>query len=182
MAGNTEVSQAVCNALFGALGALACSQATMNNVLFGDATRQYYETICGGMGAGPDGRRRLGDPDPHDQHAHDRPGDAGAALSGGAGGSSGSGAAPAAPGGQRGGDGSVRRIRFNEPMTVVVVASRREVAPFGLEGGADGLPGRQWVERAGGEVETMSGTSRAELQPGDVFVIETPGGGGFGAQ
>ena len=74
----------------------------------------------------------------------------------------------------RGGDGSVRRIRFEEKMTVVVVASRREVAPFGLEGGADGAVGRQWVER-GGVVETMTGRSRAELAPGDVFVIETPG-------
>ncbi len=180
VAGNTEVSQATCNALFGALGRLACSQATMNNVVFGDATRQYYETICGGMGAGPDSpgasaiqthmtNTRMTDPEvlelryPVVLEAF--------AIRRGSGG----------VGRARGGDGSVRRIRFHEPMTLVVVASRREVAPFGLAGGADGLPGRQWVERADGTMETMSGTSRAELRPGDVFVIETPGGGGFGA-
>ena len=178
VAGNTEVSQAVCNALFGALGRLACSQATMNNVIFGDATRQYYETICGGMGAGPDGdgasaiqthmtNTRMTDPEVFElrypvilERFGIRRGSGGA-------------------GAGRGGDGSVRRIRFEQPMTLVVVASRREVAPFGLEGGADGASGRQWVER-GGIVEPLSGRSRAELTPGDVFVIETPGGGGFG--
>ena len=179
VAGNTEVSQAVCNALFGALGRLACSQATMNNVLFGDATRQYYETICGGMGAGPDGdgasaiqthmtNTRMTDPEVFElrypvvlEQFGIRRGSGGAGAS-------------------RGGDGSVRRIRFEEPMTVVVVASRRDVPPFGLDGGADGMPGRQWVERhAGGRTE-LSGRDRAELTPGDVFVIETPGGGGFG--
>ncbi len=85
VAGNTEVSQATCNAMFGALGVIACSQATMNNFLFGDATRQYYETICGGTGAGPGLRRHLRHPDAHDQHPHDRPGGAGTALSGPAG-------------------------------------------------------------------------------------------------
>ncbi len=74
----------------------------------------------------------------------------------------------------------MRRIRFHEPMTAVIVASRRNVAPFGLNGGSDGAPGRQRVERADGTVETLTGTDRAELGPGDVFVIETPGGGGFG--
>ncbi|MGH7040944.1 MAG: hydantoinase B/oxoprolinase family protein, partial [Acetobacteraceae bacterium] len=80
----------------------------------------------------------------------------------------------------RGGDGAVRRIRFLKPMTAVVVASRRNVPPFGLAGGADGAPGRQWVDRADGTREVLSGTARAELAPGDVFVIETPGGGGYG--
>jgi 5-oxoprolinase (ATP-hydrolysing) len=79
----------------------------------------------------------------------------------------------------RGGDGAIRRIRFLEPMTAVIVSSRREVAPFGLAGGADGAPGLQWVERADGSHETLTGTDRSELRPGDVFVIETPGGGGF---
>ncbi len=180
VAGNTEVSQAVCNALFGALGRLACSQATMNNLLFGDATRQYYETICGGMGAGPDGdgasaiqthmtNTRMTDPEilelrypvVLEQFGIRR-------------GSGGVGRA-------RGGDGAVRRLRFLEKMTVVLVSSRREVPPFGLDGGADAAPGRQWVERRGGAKETLSGRSQAELGPGDVFVIETPGGGGFGA-
>jgi len=180
VAGNTEVSQAVCNALFGALGRLACSQATMNNLLFGDATRQYYETICGGMGAGPDGdgasaiqthmtNTRMTDPEvlelryPVVVEAFGiRRGSGGAGRS-------------------RGGDGAVRRLRFLKPMTAVVVASRREVAPFGLAGGADGAAGRQWVERADGRVEAMSGRSRVELAAGDALVIETPGGGGYGA-
>jgi 5-oxoprolinase (ATP-hydrolysing) len=179
VAGNTEVSQATCNALFGALGRLACSQATMNNVVFGDATRQYYETICGGMGAGPDSpgasaiqthmtNTRMTDPEVFElrypvrleQFAIRR-------------GSGGAGAA-------RGGDGSVRRIRFNEPMTMVVVASRRDVAPFGLRGGGDGAAGRQWVERHDGGTHVMAGRDRTELAAGDVFVIETPGGGGYG--
>jgi 5-oxoprolinase (ATP-hydrolysing) len=179
VAGNTEVSQAACNALFGALGAMACSQATMNNFLFGDATRQYYETICGGTGAGPgfDGtsaiqthmtNTRMTDPEvlelryPVIQEEF--------AIRRGSGGA----------GQWRGGDGSMRRLRFLEKMTAVIVASRRNVAPFGLQGGADGAAGRQWVERRDGSIETLTGTDRAELEPGDAFVIETPGGGGFG--
>ena len=179
VAGNTEVSQATCNAIFGALGVIACSQATMNNFLFGDATRQYYETICGGTGAGPgfDGtsaiqthmtNTRMTDPEilelryPVRQELF--------AIRHGSGGS----------GKWKGGDGAVRRIRFLEPMTAVIVSSRREVAPFGLDGGADGAAGLQWVERADGSRETLTGTDKAELMPGDVFVIETPGGGGYG--
>jgi 5-oxoprolinase (ATP-hydrolysing) len=179
VAGNTEVSQATCNALFGALGALACAQATMNNFLFGDATRQYYETICGGMGAGPgfDGtdavqthmtNTRMTDPEILElrypvvmEEFSIRRGSGGA-------------------GAFHGGNGARRRIRFLEPMTAVIVSSRRKVAPFGLAGGADGAAGRQWVERASGGSEVLSGTDRAELLPGDVFVIETPGGGGYG--
>jgi 5-oxoprolinase (ATP-hydrolysing) len=179
VAGNTEVSQAVCNALFGALGAIACSQATMNNFLFGDATQQYYETICGGTGAGSgfDGtsavqthmtNTRMTDPEVLELRYpvvlvefSIRRGSGGA-------------------GRWRGGDGSRRRIRFREPMTAVIVASRRTVAPFGLEGGADGAAGRQWVDRADGGRTDLSGTDRAELAAGDCFVIETPGGGGYG--
>jgi 5-oxoprolinase (ATP-hydrolysing) len=81
----------------------------------------------------------------------------------------------------RGGDGARRRIRFLEPMTAVIVASRRTVAPFGLDGGGDGAAGRQWVDRADGSRTALTGTDRAALAPGDVFVIETPGGGGYGA-
>ena len=180
VAGNTEVSQATCNALFGALGSLACSQATMNNFLFGDATRQYYETICGGTGAGPgfDGvsaiqthmtNTRMTDPEVLELRYPVRLEKF--AIRRGSGGA----------GKWRGGDGSVRRIRFLEPMTAVVVSSRRKVAPFGLEGGADGAAGLQWVERADGLRETLTGTDSAELRPGDVFTIETPGGGGYGA-
>jgi 5-oxoprolinase (ATP-hydrolysing) len=151
----------------------------MNNFLFGDATRQYYETICGGTGAGPgfDGtsaihshmtNTRMTDPEilelryPVRQELF--------AIRAGSGGA----------GKTTGGDGAIRRIRFLEPMTAVVVASRRVVAPFGLAGGADGVPGRQWVERADGTTQTLTGTDSAELRPGDAFVIETPGGGGYG--
>jgi 5-oxoprolinase (ATP-hydrolysing) len=179
VAGNTEVSQATCNALFGALGVIACSQATMNNFLFGDATRQYYETICGGTGAGPgfDGTSAI-----HSHMTNTRMTDPEVlelrypvrlerfAIRRGSGGA----------GKWQGGDGAVRRIRFLEPMTAVIVSSRRTVAPFGLDGGADGAPGRQWVERAAGGRDTLTGTDQAELAAGDVFVIETPGGGGYG--
>ncbi|MBV9736158.1 MAG: hydantoinase B/oxoprolinase family protein, partial [Acidisphaera sp.] len=180
VAGNTEVSQAACNALFGALGAMACSQATMNNFLFGDASRQYYETICGGTGAGPefDGtsavqthmtNTRMTDPEVLELRYPVRLEEF--AIRRGSGGA----------GRHRGGDGAVRRIRFLEPMTAVIVASRRNQPPFGLAGGAPGAAGRQWIERVGGAVETLAGTASAELRPGDVFVIETPGGGGYGA-
>ena len=179
VAGNTEVSQATCNAIFGALGAIACSQATMNNYIFGDAKLQYYETICGGTGAGPGfngtsaiqthmTNTRMTDPEILELRYPVRLEEF--SIRRGSGGA----------GRFRGGDGSRRRIRFLAPMTLVVVASRRNVAPFGLEGGADGAPGRQWVERADGTIETLSGTSRAELFPGDAGVIETPGGGGYG--
>jgi 5-oxoprolinase (ATP-hydrolysing) len=179
VAGNTEVSQATCNALFGALKPIACSQATMNNFLFGDATRQYYETICGGTGAGPgfDGTSAI-----HSHMTNTRMTDPEVlelrypvrlerfAIRRGSGGD----------GKWRGGDGAIRRILFLEPMTAVIVSSRRNVAPFGLEGGYDGTAGLQWVERADGSREVLTGTDSAELKPGDVFVIETPGGGGYG--
>jgi 5-oxoprolinase (ATP-hydrolysing) len=179
VAGNTETSQAVVNALLGAVGALACSQATMNNFIFGDATRQYYETICGGAGAGPgfDGtsavhthmtNTRMTDPEVLELRYPVRLETF--AVRHGSGGA----------GRWRGGDGAVRRMRFLEPMTAVVVSSRRNIAPFGLAGGADGSLGRQWVERKDASRHVMTGTDRTELTPGDVFVIETPGGGGYG--
>jgi 5-oxoprolinase (ATP-hydrolysing) len=179
VAGNTEVSQATCNALFGALGAIACSQATMNNFIFGDAHRQYYETICGGTGAGPgfDGtsavqthmtNTRMTDPEVLELRYPVRL--EYFAIRRGSGGE----------GKWRGGDGAVRRVRFLEPMTAVIVSSRRNVAPFGLAGGEDGAAGRQWVERANGTHEILTGTDSVELAAGDAFVIETPGGGGYG--
>jgi 5-oxoprolinase (ATP-hydrolysing) len=179
VAGNTEVSQAACNALFGALGAMACSQATMNNFLFGNARLQYYETICGGTGAGPGfngtsaiqthmTNTRMTDPEilelryPVIQEIF--------AIRRGSGGA----------GQFRGGDGAIRKLRFRDHMTAVLVSSRRNIAPFGLMGGADGLAGEQYVERADGGIEALSGIAQAEMQPGDAFVIETPGGGGYG--
>jgi 5-oxoprolinase (ATP-hydrolysing) len=180
VAGNTEVSQATCNALFGALGAIACSQATMNNFLFGDATRQYYETICGGTGAGPgfDGvsavqthmtNTRMTDPEVLELRYPVRL--EGFAIRHGSGGG----------GRWHGGNGAVRRIRFLEPMTAVIVSSRRNVPPFGLQGGEPGAAGKQRVERADGTLEILTGTASEELAPGDLFVIETPGGGGYGS-
>jgi len=180
VAGNTEVSQATCNALFGALGAIACSQATMNNFIFGDAHRQYYETICGGTGAGPGfhgtsaiqthmTNTRMTDPEILELRYPVRLEQF--AIRRGSGGK----------GKWQGGDGSIRRIRFLDSMTAIVVASRRNVPPFGLQGGADGAAGRQWVERVDGTRQVLTGTDSAELDPGDVFVIETPGGGGYGA-
>jgi 5-oxoprolinase (ATP-hydrolysing) len=179
VAGNTEVSQAVTCALFGAFGAVACAQATMNNFLFGDGQNQYYETICGGAGAGPgfDGascvhthmtNTRMTDPEVLELRYPVRL--ERFAVREGSGGA----------GGHRGGDGAVRRVRFLRPMTAVLVSSRRTVAPFGLAGGEPGAVGRQRVERADGTVVELRGADRAEMAPGDVFVIETPGGGGFG--
>jgi 5-oxoprolinase (ATP-hydrolysing) len=179
VAGNTEVSQAVCNALFGALGVCASSQATMNNLLFGDEHRQYYETICGGAGAGPgfDGASAV-----HTQMTNTRITDPEVlelrypvrlevfAIRRGSGGD----------GNRHGGDGVVRRIRFAEPMTLVIVSSRRIVPPHGLAGGASAALGRQWVEHADGSIDPLAGVDQKELQVGDVMVVETPGGGGYG--
>lgn len=179
VAGNTEVSQAVCNALLGALGAAAASQGTMNNFLFGNADHQYYETICGGAGAGPgfDGasavhthmtNTRITDPEVLEQRYPvrlDR-----FAIRRGSGGN----------GLHRGGDGAVRAMTALEPMTATIVASRRTVPPFGLAGGEDGAAGTQWVERADGRRDALGGTARVDLLPGDRIVIATPGGGGYG--
>jgi 5-oxoprolinase (ATP-hydrolysing) len=179
VAGNTEVSQAVTNALFGAFGALACAQGTMNNFLFGDAEFQYYETICGGAGAGPDfdgasavhthmTNTRITDPEVLELRYPVRLETF--AVRRGSGGD----------GVWHGGDGAVRRVRFLRPMQAVIVSSRRTVAPFGMAGGADGACGRQWIERVGGEIERLEGVAGAEMGAGDVFAIETPGGGGWG--
>jgi 5-oxoprolinase (ATP-hydrolysing) len=179
VAGNTEVSQAVCCALFGALGALASSQGTMNNFLFGNAGLQYYETICGGSGAGSgfDGQSavqthmtntRMTDPEVLEMRYPVRVECFGVRRgSGGA-------------GRWRGGDGAVRRIRFLAPMTAVLVSGSRVVAPFGLAGGEDGTPGAQWIDRADGTYTPMGGREAADMLPGDAITILTPGGGGFG--
>ncbi len=180
VSGNTELSQAVANALLGALGACASAQGTMNNFVFGDAARQYYETIGGGTGAGPgfdgaDGvqshmtNTRMTDPEVLEMRLPVRV--ERFAIRPGSGGS----------GRHRGGNGLVRQLRFLEPMTAMLVSSRRTVAPFGLDGGSDGAVGRQRVERADGTTEILAGVAQAKLGPGDVIVIETPGGGGWGA-
>ncbi len=180
VAGNTEISQVTCNALLAALDACASAQATMNNFLFGDAEVQYYETICGGTGAGPgfDGtgpvqthmtNTRMTDPEILEMRYPVRLEEF--SIRRGSGGA----------GQWHGGDGCRRRLRFLKPMQAIVVGSRREVPPHGLHGGAAGLAGRQWVERGDGTVETLGGRDQAMLAAGDVLGLETPGGGGWGA-
>ena len=180
VAGNVETSQAITDTLYGALGVLAASQGTMNNFTFGNATYQYYETISGGAGAGPDfdgasvvqthmTNSRLTDPEVLEWRFPVRL--ESYAIRRGSGGA----------GAHRGGDGGVRRIRFLEPMTAVILANHRRVAPFGVAGGAPGAVGRNWVERGDGRREEFGATAAVEMAPGDVFVIETPGGGGYGA-
>ncbi len=180
VAGNTEVSQAVTVALLGALGACAASQATMNNFLFGDSARQYYETICGGAGAGPGfagtsavhthmTNTRMTDPEIMEMRYPVRVEEFSVRT-----GSGGAGKYP-------GGNGVIRKLRFLEPMTATIVSSRRREGPFGLQGGQPGAVGRQWVERRDGLVDILGGCAQADLAAGDMFVIETPGGGGFGA-
>ena len=179
VAGNTEVSQMTCNALLAALGACASAQATMNNLLFGDARYQYYETICGGIGAGPGfngagpvqthmTNTRMTDPEILELRYPVRLEEF--SIRRGSGGA----------GRWHGGDGSRRRIRFLHPMEAVIVASRRNVPPHGLQGGADGAAGRQWVERADGSIQWLKGSDSAHLAAGEVLGIETPGGGGWG--
>jgi 5-oxoprolinase (ATP-hydrolysing) len=179
VAGNVETSQVVTDCLFAALKALAPSQGTMNNFTFGSEAYQYYETIAGGAGAGPgfDGasavqthmtNSRLTDPEiletrfPVLLESF--------AIRRGSGGE----------GAGRGGDGVERRIRFLEPMRANILSNRRRIAPRGIEGGGDARPGRNRVIRADGRVEELSATAGADMAAGDTFVIETPGGGGYG--
>ncbi|MBW3560776.1 MAG: hydantoinase B/oxoprolinase family protein, partial [Proteobacteria bacterium] len=179
VAGNVETSQVVVDALYGALGVLAASQGTMNNFTFGDERRQYYETIAGGSGAGPGfagasavqthmTNSRLTDPEVLEtrfpvllEEFRIR------------GGSGGAGAWP-------GGDGVVRRVRFREPMTAAILSNHRRVPPFGAGGGGPARPGRNAVQRADGRVEELGATATVDMNLGDVFLIETPGGGGYG--
>ena len=180
VAGNVETSQTVTDALFGALGVLAASQGTMNNFTFGNDTHQYYETISGGAGAGPDfdgasvvqthmTNSRLTDPEVLEWRFPVRL--ESFSIRRGSGGR----------GRHRGGDGAVRRVRFLEAMTAVMLANHRRIAPFGAAGGAPGALGRNRVERKDGTREEFGATFAVDMQPGDVFVIETPGGGGFGS-
>jgi 5-oxoprolinase (ATP-hydrolysing) len=178
-AGNVETSQAVTGALYAALGIMAEGSGTMNNVTFGNGNYQYYETVASGSGAG-DGfggasvvqthmtNSRLTDPEVLEWRFPVRLESFGIRR-----GSGGTGRWP-------GGDGGRRRLRFLAPMTVSTLSSHRRIPPYGLAGGAPGQLGRQWVERADGRVTELAGCDRAELGPGDVLVLETPGGGGYG--
>jgi len=179
VAGNVEVSQAATNCLYGALGVLAGAYGTMTNFTFGNDTYQYYETISGGSGAGPDfdgtsvvqchmTNSRLTDPEVLefrypvrvDSHTINR----------GTGGK----------GKYHGGDGADRRIRFLSPMTAAILANNRVNRPHGMDGGEPGAAAKNWVERAGGGREDYGHICEVEMQVDDVFVIQTPGGGGFG--
>ncbi len=180
VAGNVETSQIICDALYGALGVLAASQGTMNNFTFGDADRQYYETICGGAGAGPtfDGadavqthmtNSRLTDPEVLEQRYPVLVEHFGVRA-----GSGGSGA-------HHGGNGVIRTIRFRAPMTAAILSGRRATHPFGLAGGKDGLPGETIVLRANGARDVLKATDEVRVAAGDAICIVTPGGGGYGA-
>ncbi|MFW9259684.1 hydantoinase B/oxoprolinase family protein [Nostoc sp. CALU 546] len=179
VAGNVETSQTIVDALYGALGVMAASQGTMNNFTFGNEQYQYYETICGGSGAGIDfdgtdgvhshmTNSRLTDPEVLEtrypvllESFSLRPDSGG-------------------KGKYSGGNGVVRRIRFLEPMTANILSGHRVVSPFGLNGGEAGKLGRNWIQRQNGIEENLDSTATVEMKTGDVFVIETPGGGGFG--
>jgi 5-oxoprolinase (ATP-hydrolysing) len=180
VAGNVETSQVVTNALYGALGVLAASQGTMNNLTFGNSRYQYYETICGGAGAGPGfagasavhthmTNSRLTDPEVLELRYPVRID--GFSVRRGSGGR----------GRWPGGDGVVRRIRCCEAMTAAILANNRIVAPFGCDGGWPGQPGKSCVERSDGRIDDLGSCGQTEVGPGDVIVVETPGGGGFGA-
>jgi N-methylhydantoinase B len=179
VAGNVETSQTIVDALYGALGVMAASQGTMNNFTFGNQKYQYYETICGGSGAGinfdgTDGvhthmtNSRLTDPEVLEtrypvlvESFSLR------SQSGG-------------KGKHWGGNGVIRRIKFLEAMTANILSGHRVIPPFGLNGAEAGKVGRNWVQRQNGTEEILGSTATVEMQPGDIFVIETPGGGGFG--
>ncbi|HEX5048810.1 MAG TPA: hydantoinase B/oxoprolinase family protein [Gammaproteobacteria bacterium] len=179
VAGNVETSQQITDALLAALDACAAAQGTMNNFTFGNARVQYYETICGGAGAGPDfdgasavhthmTNSRLTDPEVLELRYPVRV--RRFEIRRGSGGR----------GRRSGGDGVIREIEFLEPMQAAILSNRRRVAPFGLHGGEPGAPGKNYVLRADGRREELPWTASVGLAAGDRFVIETPGGGGYG--
>jgi 5-oxoprolinase (ATP-hydrolysing) len=179
VAGNVETSQCIVDALYGALGVLAGSQGTMNNLTFGNRDYQYYETICGGSGAGPDfngtdavqthmTNSRITDPEilesrypVHLERFEINP------SSGGA-------------GKHKGGNGVIREMRFKQQMTAAMLSGFRSRQPAGIDGGKPGKQGTSRIERADGSVEEMEACFRTEVYPGDRIIVETPGGGGFG--
>jgi 5-oxoprolinase (ATP-hydrolysing) len=178
-AGNVETSQCIVDALYGALGVLAASQGTMNNLTFGDARVQYYETIAGGSGAGPDfdgcaavqthmTNSRLTDPEILEAKLPVLVREFSIRRGSGGG------------GGRRGGDGTIRRLEFRAPLACALLSNRRRVPPFGLQGGAAGAPGEGHVLRTSGVVTRLTATECFEVGPGDELVILTPGGGGYG--
>jgi 5-oxoprolinase (ATP-hydrolysing) len=179
VAGNVETSQVITDCLYGAFGVMAASQGTMNNLTFGNDTYQYYETICGGSGAGPDfngtdavhthmTNSRLTDPEilewrfPVRLERFEIREDSGGR------------------GQFCGGNGVHREIRFLEPMSVSILAGRRSVPPYGMAGGQPAAVGRNSIERLDGTREVLGATARCDLSAGEMVIIDTPGGGGFG--
>ncbi|WP_366558169.1 hydantoinase B/oxoprolinase family protein [Okeania sp. SIO3B5] len=179
VAGNVETSQTIADTLYNALGIMASSQGTMNNFTFGNSKYQYYETICGGSGAGINfhgtdavhthmTNSRLTDPEVLEwrfpvllENFAIRSDSGGKGL-------------------YKGGNGVIRKIRFLEQMTAGILSGHRVISPPGLNGGGNGLVGRNYVERSDGKIEELGSTATVEMNAGDVFVIETPGGGGVG--
>ncbi|MGB5594353.1 MAG: hydantoinase B/oxoprolinase family protein [Crocosphaera sp.] len=180
VAGNVETSQVIVDALYGALGVLAGSQGTMNNFTFGNEKYQYYETICGGSGAGnyfngTDAvqthmtNSRLTDPEVLElrypvlvEEFKIRENSGG-------------------KGQYSGGNGVIRKIKFLEPMTANILSGHRIITPFGIAGGEAGKVGKNWVKRHDGTEEILNSTATVKMESGDSFIVETPGGGGFGS-
>ena len=179
VAGNVETSQAIANALYGALGVMAASQGTMNNFTFGSDRYQYYETICGGSGAGIDfdgtdaiqthmTNSRLTDPEILEWRFPVLLEEFAIRVNSGG------------KGTHHGGNGVTRRIKFLEPMTAAILSSSRVIAPFGLNGGESAATGRNYVIKNDGAIIDLPSTATVQMETGDTFVIETPGGGGYG--
>ena len=180
VAGNVETSQCVTDCIYGAVGALAASQGTMNNLTFGNEHVQYYETICGGAGAGPgfDGcdavhthmtNSRMTDPEVFEQHFPVIL--ESFSIRKGSGGN----------GKWTGGDGVIRRIRFTDSVDASILSNHRRVPPFGFDGGENGKTGRNTIQRSNGRKERLGATGTSQLNAGDTLIIETPGGGGYGS-
>jgi len=179
VAGNVETSQKITDCLYGALGIMAASQGTMNNFTFGNEKYQYYETICGGSGAGQSfngtdavqthmTNSRLTDPEVLELRFPVLLKDFSIRENSGG------------QGKYQGGNGVIRKVSFLEKMTANILSSCRKIAPLGLLGGASGKVGNNYVIRKDGKEETLDSTATVNMEPGDIFVIETPGGGGFG--
>ena len=181
VAGNVETSQNITDCLYGALGIMAASSGTMNNFTFGNDKYQYYETICGGSGAGRNfngtdavqtqmTNSRLTDPEILElrfpvilEEFSIRQHSGGTGI-------------------YHGGNGTVRKIRFCEPMTAGILSNRRRVAPFGLVGGTPGKKGKNYIKKSDNTIQKLNSKATVQMQPGDIFIIETPGGGGYGTK
>ncbi len=179
IAGNTEVSQGVTDALFGALGVLASSQGTVNNFVYGNDKYQNYETICGGTGAGPNHpgtsavhshmtNTKMTDPEVLEWRFPVRVDSF--SIRHGTGGK----------GKFKGGDGIVREVTFLEFMKMTLLTSHRHTDPYGLKGGEAGARGHNFIRRADGTIEELPGNAESDMKPGDTFVMKTPGGGAYG--